>query len=1367
MAIDFKSGPYYDDFDPLNNFYKVLFKPGYAVQARELNQLQSILQHQVSSLGNHIFKKNSIVIPGGISLNTAAEIVSIVDINDPSVLVGRTITNAEVFDYQDDTTLDGFITAVVLGYKPAVSLQEPAALYIKYFKSQEDGRSTFNLSESLKTVDSSMIEFKVDSSIGSTIGKVATISRGTFYTKEVFVDTEQQSVIVDITNSTITNAVIGLNVIESIITSDDDISLLDNANGSPNEYAPGADRYKIQLVLTRLDADTVIDDENFIKMMNIENDVVTFINSSSQYSELMNMIARRTYDANGNFIVTGLDTSITESSSDSYVNANVTTGRCYLGGYVYDQIVETPISLIKPRGSAYQQQLEPRSTYTSDMTYFYVAGGSYLKELPLEDSLVQFLNADPSSPGATVIGYGIFKDIQYAFGTAGVNDVYKMFFDYISLEKDSVIGEIGGIKAITANQGAPVLHQLRLSGVSGSFGVGNNITPAAPVLDENQAPIIQTGVLYYFANNYAYLIKNTAFDIPQTDRVIDTTTNAEGTRVSTFVSNYSTASLPMFEVDSSVVKTLFNSDGDNLTSYSIVRRDARTITSLGPIITTITDGTFEDFSSSDYFAFDTTAGEEKFINLEGIISITNNGSSYVLDIQDTDLVGKTLWVYSTVNKTNVIQAEKNLVTIEDADVIHTPSSSWMALSKQDVVDITKIVAGKTIAIESATWSANTATIVCTEAHNLSANDYVVIKGISSSNNASGVYNSGFNGVFKVKNFPVDNLQLAFNFDLTTNPGTVEEGAFELTGDSRDATVALPPDINNDTDVTTSYTFDSGNTAYLSGTGTIKLKKGVIAPLGQIAVKYRYYSLTGNSYVSVDSYGTHTSDDLSYIGRIKDVKDNIGRSIELRRYIDFRTRPSNYFFKNIGSIASGSNKLVLNDLNLSYYNTKLEGKYVVGPSHLDGATIAVGGVVFNPDTGNTELTLSSNAVANFTGTYYIGLNGTGLSLIDNLAGAVSFEKPKDSTKFTYQCVKFKPRHLMIYVNRVDDLLKVDFKEVKGREEVVRLQRNENKLPLAYVYMKPYTLTVRDVILEKIENPVYQMLDIHNLKNRLDRTEYYASLALNKDIETEIRNAANEDLTETSRGFWSENFNDITVHDYQSDDFKCTIHDTSHITPGVVTRTLPLDVDTTQGINTWQRTGTAITLPYTENRAISNENASRFNNLNPYNIVNWSSAAKLVLNPSVDNWIDITSEPSQTVNNTVVNAIATAATVSTSTAVAQQTTTQVSIPTPIVISLPPVIIPAPPIVEIVNEVNIEKTSWGPDSAGGRHAITFTWLTNTGRTGRVNTDIHLSKIIAEKGYDGTYAKSLVGKGYNDAGVKEYLNAGTHFDQKAPRLW
>ena len=38
MTITFNKEPWYDDFDPTKNYHRILFKPGFAVQARELTQ---------------------------------------------------------------------------------------------------------------------------------------------------------------------------------------------------------------------------------------------------------------------------------------------------------------------------------------------------------------------------------------------------------------------------------------------------------------------------------------------------------------------------------------------------------------------------------------------------------------------------------------------------------------------------------------------------------------------------------------------------------------------------------------------------------------------------------------------------------------------------------------------------------------------------------------------------------------------------------------------------------------------------------------------------------------------------------------------------------------------------------------------------------------------------------------------------------------------------------------------------------------------------------------------------------------------------------------------------------------------------------
>ena len=81
QKINLNSSPYYDDFDSEKNFHRVLYKPGFPVQARELTTQQSILQNQVEKFGDHIFKDGSVVIPGGIAFDNQYNAVKLNSIN--------------------------------------------------------------------------------------------------------------------------------------------------------------------------------------------------------------------------------------------------------------------------------------------------------------------------------------------------------------------------------------------------------------------------------------------------------------------------------------------------------------------------------------------------------------------------------------------------------------------------------------------------------------------------------------------------------------------------------------------------------------------------------------------------------------------------------------------------------------------------------------------------------------------------------------------------------------------------------------------------------------------------------------------------------------------------------------------------------------------------------------------------------------------------------------------------------------------------------------------------------------------------------------------------------------------------------------
>jgi hypothetical protein len=61
LSTNFNVAPYYDDFDESKNFHRILFRPGLAVQARELTQMQTIFQNQIDRFASHIFQEGSTV----------------------------------------------------------------------------------------------------------------------------------------------------------------------------------------------------------------------------------------------------------------------------------------------------------------------------------------------------------------------------------------------------------------------------------------------------------------------------------------------------------------------------------------------------------------------------------------------------------------------------------------------------------------------------------------------------------------------------------------------------------------------------------------------------------------------------------------------------------------------------------------------------------------------------------------------------------------------------------------------------------------------------------------------------------------------------------------------------------------------------------------------------------------------------------------------------------------------------------------------------------------------------------------------------------------------------------------------------------
>ena len=103
---DFNVSPYYDDFAESKKFHRVMYRPAYAVQARELTTQQSITQNQIERMSDSMFKHGAMVIPGEINY----------DLNYYAVKL--TSFNGTLSNYNDNTLTGGTsgVVADVIGY---------------------------------------------------------------------------------------------------------------------------------------------------------------------------------------------------------------------------------------------------------------------------------------------------------------------------------------------------------------------------------------------------------------------------------------------------------------------------------------------------------------------------------------------------------------------------------------------------------------------------------------------------------------------------------------------------------------------------------------------------------------------------------------------------------------------------------------------------------------------------------------------------------------------------------------------------------------------------------------------------------------------------------------------------------------------------------------------------------------------------------------------------------------------------------------------------------------------------------------------------------------------------------------------------
>ena len=453
MALDLNASPYYDDFSSNKDYHRILFKPGVAVQARELTQIQSILQNQIDK-GFGFTLQEGAIVTGCAEDWTDVEWVKIMDTDSG----GTAVDNSTLLNFVGDTVTGGTsgIKAKIVDTATGTEAGSPKLkkLYLQY--TDMAGQTTyehFTASETLTvtSTDSGRNNktFVVGSGTSATAAsgnyygktKRLTLQEGLIFAKGAFIRTGKISVI----QSRFTGAAntsVGFLVTEETVNSATDTTLLDPAQGSFNYNAPGADRLKYSVTLAAYESDETIP-ENFFVYYRAEFGTRIFSRVvDNPLADLGGILATRTFDESGSYVVNGMVTEVrehlkTSSNNGVFTVANggdadglvfqVAPGKAYVGGHKRTLLQSKKLIGRKTSDTVTKEDLPISTSYGNYIQINYVSGIFDIDGGASIDLYNAVQNGNASAQG-TKVGTAKARHIVYQSGTAGATAaVYRLY----------------------------------------------------------------------------------------------------------------------------------------------------------------------------------------------------------------------------------------------------------------------------------------------------------------------------------------------------------------------------------------------------------------------------------------------------------------------------------------------------------------------------------------------------------------------------------------------------------------------------------------------------------------------------------------------------------------------------------------------------------------------------------------------------------------------------------------------------------------------------------------------------------------------------------------------------------------------------
>ena len=1273
--------PYFDDFDKDKNFYRVLFKPGAPVQARELSTLQSILQNQIEQFGTHFFKEGSKVIPGNLTY----------DNNYTCIQVEERFLGIPVSLYTDQLVglrITGATSGVTATIKKILSKVDSdrgnLTFYIRYEKSGDDfATETFNDGENLtanedivygSTVIAANEPFANTLSFGANaIGSAMSVGEGVYFIRGTFAQVQGETLILD-QYSEFPSYRIGFDVQEDFISADEDPSLNDNASGFTNFAAPGADRLQINISLAKKALDDV-NDQNFIEIARVENGELQEFKYETQYNLINDTLAKRTYDESGDYYVKPFEVFAKESLNDSIGNKGIYTseqetnqgnipaedllaiqispGKAYIKGYKVEKISTTFIDVEKPRSTKTIE--EEAVTYETGNPIF-VNNISGSPSLGIGTTATVSLLDKRKGGSGSEIGLARLYDFK-AQSASFVNETTKFetrLFDVKTFTNVKVATAITSISIGDHVQG----------GRSGATGfvrtAGTNVSDLS-LIDVNGEFIKDESILLNGVQDGRVITKVDNF----TFNDVKSLQSAVG--VSTFSADVVLDSAVRLGSLAAGNFRLSNTSGNAGIITASAQNFAGIITSNNIVSYTVPGETVPRFNRITGVSTNGTA-----INVVGVTSVTgvcNGGVSDGLipgsiDVNDLvirsplfDIGDNTLT--TPVSRRNVASLDVTNTTIQlrkqysDITVANNQFTSPDAGAnlffqpfdeeryfisyndgsieplKESQVEIAADKKTVTfVGLSSVSGKANLfATVlkskVKTKQKKLNESNTIVINRSSSS--ASGIGTNTLNdgltqsGVFGTR---VQDRRISLNV-----PDAVELLAVIESNDNAD------PDLP--TVILTAYDGPTGNNSDLivgekitgldSNAVGLVVEKPNVTTLGIVLLNQNSFNI-----------GEKVKTEKSGITALVNATTAGDRNITNQYSLNSNIKPSFYDFSFIQrkkNFEAPTNRLKIVFKNF-FVTSDDVGDFFTASSYPSGSeklipfdqsseTLLSDVIDIRPRVAAYNTSSSISPFAFQSRTFASQENNVPDPLVPDENLIVSFDY-------------YQPRRDRLFVNKVGE-----FEYIQGvpSDDPKEPQSPGDAVEVASIDLPAFVRNVREIKINRTKHKRFTMADIGRLEKRLEQVEYYTSLSLLEQDTANLQITDANGLNRFKSGFFVDNFKKHASHQIGHPDFSASIDPKNgHLRPGHYTTCLDLVVGSRSfiGIGTTanptldinyltdidgdniKKTGRLVTLDYTERELIKQVYASRLENLNPYLIVYYSGDMKL--NPDSDTWTD---------------------------------------------------------------------------------------------------------------------------------------------------